>query len=117
MIKPIATVSRTKQIMDKYNLSFKKSLGQNFMIDVNILKKMIKEAEVDEETVVIEIGPGIGALTEQLANVAKHVYAFEIDQRFINVLEQELKSYKNITVYHEDILKVDLKEFFKDLKD
>lgn len=116
MTKPIATVSRTRQIMDKHRLSFKKSLGQNFIIDVNILKKIIKKAEVDEETIVIEIGPGIGALTEQLAQTAKHVYAFEIDQRFIDVLQQELNPYENITIFNEDILEADLDALIQDVE-
>lgn len=116
MTKPIATVSRTRQIMDKHRLSFKKSLGQNFIIDVNILKKIIKKAEVDEETIVIEIGPGIGALTEQLAQTAKHVYAFEIDQRFIGVLQQELNPYENITIFNEDILEANLDALIQDVE-
>lgn len=73
MSKPIATYSRTKEIMDKHKLSFKKSLGQNFLIDANILKKIVDKAGVTDDTTVIEIGPGIGALTEQLALKAKEV--------------------------------------------
>lgn len=113
MNKPIATISRTKEIMNKYELSFKKSLGQNFLIDVNVLKKIVEHAKVDQETNVIEIGPGIGALTEQLALNAKHVYAFEIDQRFIRVLEDTLSPYQNVTIFNQDILKADLKQFIE----
>ena len=111
MSKPIATYSRTKEIMDKHKLSFKKSLGQNFLIDSNILKKIVDKAGVTDDTTVIEIGPGIGALTEQLALKAKEVFAIEIDQRFIGVLNDTLQGFQNIQVMNEDILKVDLNAF------
>ncbi|MGM8215719.1 16S rRNA (adenine(1518)-N(6)/adenine(1519)-N(6))-dimethyltransferase RsmA [Bacillaceae bacterium W0354] len=114
MNKPIATITRTKEIMNQYNLSFKKSLGQNFLIDVNVLKKIVINAGVNDEVNVIEIGPGIGALTEQLALKAKHVYAFEIDQRLIRVLENTLSPYNNVTIFNEDILKADLKKLISE---
>lgn len=110
----IATPSRTKEILEKYHLRAKKSLGQNFIIDTNILENIVRAGSVDKETTVIEIGPGIGALTEQIAKQAKEVFAFEIDGRLIPVLEDTLADYSNITVLHEDILKVDFEKFQKD---
>lgn len=107
----IATPSRTNEILKKYQLQEKKSLGQNFIIDTNILENIVEAARVDENTTVIEIGPGIGALTEQIAKKAKEVLAFEIDGRLIPVLEDTLSAYSNITIFHEDILDVDYKEF------
>lgn len=107
----------TKEITDKYNLKAKKSLGQNFIIDTNILKNMIETAGINEESQVIEVGPGIGALTEQLAMASKQVVAFEIDQRFMEVLEDTLSDYNNIKVINQDILEVDLNEVLSDFFD
>jgi len=83
-------------------------LGQNFIIDANILKRIVEIADIDERSGVIEIGPGIGSLTEQLALVANKVVAFEIDQRLLPILDDTLAKYDNIEIVHEDILKVDL---------
>lgn len=110
----IATPSRTIEIQKKYGIQAKKSLGQNFIIDTNILSNIVAGGKVDKDTVVIEVGPGIGALTEQIARAAKHVYAFEIDQRLLPVLEDTLSAYDNITVINQDILKVELEAFFKE---
>ncbi|NLR46765.1 rRNA adenine N-6-methyltransferase family protein, partial [Priestia megaterium] len=90
MLKDIATPNRTKEILKKYGFTFKKSLGQNFLIDTNILHRIVDHAEITEETGAIEIGPGIGALTEQLAKRAKKVLAFEIDQRLLPILADTL---------------------------
>lgn len=106
--KDIATPSRTKEILKKHGFSFKKSLGQNFLTEPNILRKIVETAGIDAETNVIEVGPGIGALTEQLARHAHQVLAFEIDDRLIPVLADTLSPYDNVTVIHEDILKADL---------
>ncbi|MGO3170658.1 MAG: 16S rRNA (adenine(1518)-N(6)/adenine(1519)-N(6))-dimethyltransferase RsmA [Bavariicoccus seileri] len=114
--KPIATPSRTREILRKYGLDAKKSLGQNFLTDVSVLNQMLDAGGIDNQTVVIEIGPGIGALTEQLVEVAKKVYAFEIDQRFIPVLEEELSDYSNLEVIHQDILTVELQEVIPEIK-
>lgn len=105
--KLISTPTRTLDIMKRYDIKMKKSLGQNFIIEPNILHKMIETGAIDETTTVIEIGPGIGALTEVLARHAKRVLAFEIDQRFIKILGETLAPYKNVEVVHRDILKVD----------
>lgn len=106
--KYIATPSKTKEILKKYKFSFKKSLGQNFLIDVNILENIIKHAGIDKTAGAIEIGPGIGALTEQLAIHADKVVAFEIDQRLLPILDDVLGDYENIEVIHQDILKADV---------
>ncbi|NWO12914.1 MULTISPECIES: 16S rRNA (adenine(1518)-N(6)/adenine(1519)-N(6))-dimethyltransferase RsmA [Virgibacillus] len=108
--KFIATPSRTKEILKKYHFSFKKSLGQNFLIDSNILSNIIRQAGIDKESGVIEIGPGIGALTEHLAIHSQKVFAFEIDQRLIPVLEDTLAPYDNVEVVHEDILKANVRD-------
>lgn len=107
----IATPSRTRDILEKYGLSAKKSLGQNFIIDTNILRNIVQTASVDEHTTVIEVGPGIGALTEQIAKQAKEVFAFEIDDRLLPVLDDTLSPYDNVTVFHQDILEVDFEQF------
>lgn len=108
--KYIATPSRTKEILNKYHFAFKKSLGQNFIIDVNILENILKHASIDKSAGAIEIGPGIGALTEQLAIHAEKVVAFEIDQRLLPILEDTLQAYSNIEVIHQDILKADVSQ-------
>jgi 16S rRNA (adenine1518-N6/adenine1519-N6)-dimethyltransferase len=108
MHKDIATPRRTKEILDQYGFSFKKSLGQNFLIDTNILRKIVDAAEISAETGAIEIGPGIGALTEQLARRAKKVVAFEIDQRLLPILADTLSPYGNVRIIHQDVLKADI---------
>lgn len=108
--KYIATPTRTKEILAKYRFSFKKSLGQNFLIDVNILENIIKHAGIDKQAGVIEIGPGIGALTEQLAIHSEKVIAYEIDQRLLPILTDTLGDYENIEIIHQDILKADVVE-------
>lgn len=114
----IATPSRTREILNKYDLSAKKSLGQNFIIDTNILRNIVDAGGVDENTTVIEIGPGIGALTEQIAKSAKEVFAFEIDDRLTPVLDDTLADYSNVTVFYQDILTVDFEKFKEEyLKD
>lgn len=109
----IATPIRTKQILDKNTFIFKKSLGQNFLVDVNILEKLITYAGIEKNTDVIEIGPGIGALTEQLAIRANHVVAYEIDQRLIPILEDTLGDYENVQLIHQDILKANVKDMIQ----
>ncbi|MFB4161963.1 16S rRNA (adenine(1518)-N(6)/adenine(1519)-N(6))-dimethyltransferase RsmA [Geomicrobium sp. JSM 1781026] len=112
-MKEIATPTRTKEIVERYNLKAKKSLGQNFMVDAQLLSKMVDHTGLTERDGVIEVGPGIGALTEQLAKRAKKVIAYEIDQRLLPVLDDTLSSYDNVDIRHEDFLKADLTEVFK----
>lgn len=108
--RPIATPTRTVDIMRRYDIKMKKSLGQNFLIEPQILDKMIETGQVDHHTTVVEIGPGIGALTEFLARNAKEVIAFEIDSRFVEILKDTLSDYDNVTIHHQDILKVNFND-------
>lgn len=108
MNKDIATPIRTKEILKKYGFSFKKSLGQNFLIDTNILNRIVDFAELTVDSGAIEIGPGIGALTQQLAKRSKKVTAFEIDQRLLPILADTLSPYDNVKIIHEDILKANV---------
>lgn len=112
--KAVATPTKTKEILKTYGFSFKKSLGQNFLIDVNILKNIIEEAGIDRSTGAIEIGPGIGALTEQIAQRADRVVAFEIDQRLLPILEDTLGEYDNVEVINQDILKANVEKVIAD---
>ncbi|KKK34795.1 16S rRNA methyltransferase [Salinicoccus sediminis] len=109
-MKDIATAGRTKQILDDHGFSFKKSLGQNFLIDLNVIREVLDKSEIHEKTGVIEVGPGIGSLTEQLARRAGKVAAFEIDQRLVPVLADTLSPYSNVTVINQDILKADIRD-------
>lgn len=117
----IATPTRTAEIMKQYDIKMKKSLGQNFLVEPSILDKMIQTADITKNTTVIEIGPGIGALTEFLALSAKEVIAFEIDPRFVKILSNTLSEYENVKVVHEDILKVNFNDpefdYLKDAED
>ena len=108
MNKDIATPIRTKEILKKYGFSFKKSLGQNFLIDTNILNRIVDFADLTDDSGAIEIGPGIGALTEQLAKRSKKVTAFEIDQRLLPILADTLSPYDNVKIIHADILKANV---------
>lgn len=108
MYKDIATPIRTKEILNKYGFSFKKSLGQNFLIDPNILRNIVSHANLTENSGAIEVGPGIGALTEHLARNAQKVVSFEIDQRLLPVLEDTLSPYDNVKIVHSDILKANV---------
>ncbi|MBM7704923.1 16S rRNA (adenine(1518)-N(6)/adenine(1519)-N(6))-dimethyltransferase RsmA [Metabacillus iocasae] len=108
MVKDIATPNRTKEILQKHGFTFKKSLGQNFLIDTNILNRIVDHAELTPETGAIEIGPGIGALTEQIAKRAKKVVAFEIDQRLLPILKETMEPYPHVNVIHQDVLKADV---------
>jgi len=112
--RDIATPSRTREILEKYGFSFKKSLGQNFLIDTNILHKIVVAAELNKEKAVIEIGPGIGALTEQLARAAGKVMAVEIDQRLLPILQETLAPYPNVEVVHGDVLALDLHQLIQE---
>lgn len=112
-IEDISTPRRTKEIISRHGFSFKKSLGQNFLIDQNILYKIVEAAGLDEDKGALEIGPGIGALTEKLAQTAGTVTAVEIDQRLIPILREVLEPYENVKVHHGDVLKVDLQELFR----
>ena len=106
----LGTPSATAAVIEKYQFNFQKRYGQNFLIDTNILKKIIEEAGVTKEDCVVEIGPGIGTMTQYLAESAGQVIAVEIDKSLIPILEDTLSPYDNVTVINEDILKVDLRK-------
>lgn len=109
----ISTPRRTKEIIQRHGFSFKKSLGQNFLIDQNILAKIIEAAGLDKTKGALEIGPGIGALTEKLAQQAGKVTAVEIDQRLLPILEEVLEPYPHVDVVHGDVLKLPLRDLFE----
>ena len=99
----------TAEIINKYDFRFKKSFGQNFLIDSNIINKIIGAADVQADDFILEIGPGIGTLTQHLAYSAGKVVSVEIDSRLIPVLEDTLNGYENAEIINEDILKADIK--------
>ena len=100
----------TIEVIQKYDFAFQKKFGQNFLIDTHVLDKIIRAAGVTKEDMVLEIGPGIGTMTQCLAEAAGRVVAVEIDSNLIPILKDTLKDYDNITVINEDILKVDIKK-------
>ncbi|MCY7188686.1 16S rRNA (adenine(1518)-N(6)/adenine(1519)-N(6))-dimethyltransferase RsmA [Streptococcus gallolyticus] len=110
----IADHSVTRAVLERHGFTFKKSFGQNFLTDTNILQKIVDTAEIDKNVNVIEIGPGIGALTEFLAENAAEVMAFEIDDRLIPILADTLRDFDNVKVINEDILKSDLQSRIKE---
>ena len=112
----IADHSVTRAILERHGFTFKKSFGQNFLTDTNILQKIVDTAEIDKKVNVIEIGPGIGALTEFLAESAVEVMAFEIDDRLVPILADTLRDFDNVTVVNQDILKVDLAQYIAEFK-
>ncbi len=101
---------RTIEVLQKYDFVFQKKFGQNFLIDTHVLDKIISTAEITKEDFVLEIGPGIGTMTQYLACAAREVVAVEIDKALIPILEDTLQDYSNVTVLNEDILKVDIKK-------
>src|SRR4051812_16973391 len=110
----IANPKRTNEILKRHGLVLKKSLGQNFLVDPNILNKIVEAAGLGPNKGVLEIGPGIGALTQQLAKLAGKVVAVEIDQRLLPLLKETLDAYPHAEVNHGDVLKVDLGQLFED---
>lgn len=113
MNKAIATISRTREILEKYDFQFKKSLGQNFLVDLNILGKIVDAAQLTADKAAIEIGPGIGSLTEQLAQVAGKVLAVEIDRRLLPILADTLSPYPHVEIVHGDVLEMDIKQLIE----
>ena len=100
----------TIEVLQKYNFNFQKKFGQNFLIDTHVLDKIIRESGVTKDDCVIEIGPGIGTMTQYLCENAREVVAIEIDKNLIPILQDTLSSYDNVTVINEDVLKVDIKK-------
>lgn len=109
----IGSRTRTRAIMEKYGIRTKKSFGQNFLTDLNVLKNIVEAADITANDNVIEIGPGIGALTEQLAQAAGEVLALEIDQDLIPVLKEVLSPYDDVKVINQDVLQANLPELIK----
>lgn len=104
----------TIEVLQKYNFSFQKRFGQNFLIDTRILERIIQEAEINEDDMVLEIGPGIGTMTQYLCENAREVIAVEIDKALIPILSDTLSEYNNVTIINEDILKVDINELVQE---
>jgi 16S rRNA (adenine1518-N6/adenine1519-N6)-dimethyltransferase len=114
MKNKISTPSQTRQIMDQHGFFLKKKFGQNFLIDQNILNGIIQGAKLTKEDIVIEIGPGIGSLTQYIAESVKEVVAIEIDHSLIPILKETLKDYENVTIMQQDVLKVDLNSLIQE---
>lgn len=106
----------TEFLLNKYKLKANKSLGQNFLINEQIIDDIVKVANVNEDDLIIEIGPGLGSLTSKLADNAKKVVAIELDQNMIEILKERFSLYKNVEIIHGDIMKVDLKEIIGEEK-
>lgn len=109
--------SNTIEVLKKYNFSFQKKFGQNFLIDTHVLEKIIEESEITLDDCVLEIGPGIGTMTQYLAENAKKVIAVEIDKALIPILQDTLSEYDNVTVINDDILKVDIESICNEYND
>lgn len=104
----------TIEILQKYNFNFQKKFGQNFLIDTHVLDKIVAAADITKDDFVLEIGPGIGTMTQYLACAAREVVAVEIDQALIPILEDTLSEYDNVTVIRNDVLKVDIAALAKE---
>ena len=108
-VKHLGNPTNTIEVLQKYGFSFQKKYGQNFLIDENIVRKIVREAGVTADDFVLEIGPGIGTMTQILCEEAREVVAVEIDKKLIPILENDtLKFYDNVTVINEDVLKLDI---------
>ena len=112
-MKKIGTVNKTREILEENGFFMKKKFGQNFLIDQNILSGIVSKAEINKNVNVIEIGPGIGSLTEHLLENANHVISYEIDNTLIPILTKQFAEYDNFTLINEDILKADIKSDIK----
>lgn len=113
----LGNYQNTQAVIAKHNFSIQKKYGQNFLIDEHVLNKIIAAAELTEEDYVIEIGPGIGTMTQRMAPLCKHVTAIEIDKELIPILKDTLSEYDNVDVINEDVLKVDLKKLIDERND
>lgn len=104
----------TIEVLQKYNFNFQKRFGQNFLIDTHVLERIISEAEITKDDVVLEIGPGIGTMTQYLCESASKVIAVEIDNTLIPILADTLSEYDNVTVINEDVLKLDINKIVEE---
>lgn len=121
MIERISNPSVTKAIVNKYEFAFQKRFGQNFLIDGHVINKIVDGSELSSDDIAVEIGPGIGSLTQYLCEVCDQVIAIEIDKVLIPILEDTLRDYDNLTIINEDVLKVDMDQLLgpykgKDIK-
>ena len=105
----LGSPSATKEVINKYSFAFQKKFGQNFLIDANILENIVGAAEISKEDFVLEIGPGIGTMTQYLCEAAGQVVAVEIDKMLIPILQDTLSEYDNVEIINQDVLKVDIK--------
>lgn len=117
MEQKLGNPQKTIEIIKKYDFAFQKKFGQNFLIDPHVLDKIIRAAKVTKEDCVLEIGPGIGTMTQYLAEQARYVAAVEIDKNLIPILEETLKEYSNVAIINDDILKVDIKKLVREYND
>ena len=106
----------TIEVIQKYDFDFQKKFGQNFLIDERVLEKIISAAEVNKDDFVLEIGPGIGTMTQYLAENAREVMAVEIDKNLIPILSDTLSAYDNVSILNADILKVDIAKIVEEKK-
>ena len=106
--------NETKFILNKYGIHANKSLGQNFLINEEVINQIIEKAEIDEKDLIIEIGPGLGTLTNRLLEKAGKVICVELDDRMITILNDKFKLYNNFELIHDDILKVDLNKIINE---
>ena len=113
-MEKLSNPQKTIETIKKYEFAFQKKFGQNFLIDGHVLDKIIAAAEVTKEDCVVEIGPGIGTMTQYLAEAARNVIAIEIDKMLIPILQETLADYDNVTVIHQDVLKTDLWELVRE---
>ena len=113
----LGIAKNTIEILKKYDFTFQKRFGQNFLIDTHVLNKIIAQAEITKDDVVLEIGPGIGTMTQYLCESAKKVIAVEIDKALIPILQDTLSAYDNVKVINEDILKLDIQQLVEEEND
>lgn len=113
----LGSPSATKEVINKYSFAFQKKFGQNFLIDSNILENIVEAAEITKDDFVLEIGPGIGTMTQYLCEAARQVTAVEIDKMLIPILEDTLSEYDNVEVINQDVLKVDIKSLTNERND
>lgn len=113
-MEKLSNINTVKEILSKHGFTFSKALGQNFLINPSVCPRMAMECGVDENSGVIEIGPGIGVLTNELAKRAKKVIAVELDKRLLPVLEETLGEYDNVKVINEDVMKLDLNKLIEE---
>ena len=113
----IGTPGRTVEVLQKYQFNFQKKYGQNFLIEPQVLETIVDAAHIQADDCVLEIGPGIGTMTQYLAEQAREVVAVEIDKALIPILQDTLSEYPNVTIINEDILKVDLEKLVKEKND